>query len=478
MVGQNVGLSASATLPPARSADPVNATLCRIIARGIALLAAAHFALFGYLLYRTAIFSPISDMFTYIDVYLRRRAGEMPLLTYLWSPHGEHHLVWIRLLTWADVEIFHTRSIPFIAAATAAIVATAVLVWQQLRRADRGLGGATGLGLLAPMLILGAANVTDCSVPINTTYPFTIFFVVLALVLFTGAGESASNTHYRRIGALLAAVGASMGTTAGLLAWPILFWIAWRERLNRGWLATLAGLGIVYILFYAQGLNLFGIEAGLKDGPALFFSATHILKLTNYFFGFLGLPVTREPVLEQVGRVIGATLFLAGSLVVLVATFSRRLNTRLDRIAVGLILLAFGSAALASAGRVDLIDGLKVPVRYTIFATALQLGLLCIVLPRAVRYFETPRARVLQCSVGFMLALVLLIMQVFIGRSAARIADTISRDADCFAQGAQTGPVSTVVTRWPAEAEKVFTDLRRQGLLAPRPRDCTTHSQS
>jgi hypothetical protein len=478
MGSQNIRLNASAAPAATRSTDRINASSCRIIAPGIALLAAAHVALFGYFLFRTAIFSPISDMFAYIDLYLRFRAEEMSPLVYLSKAHGEHHLVWIRLLTWADVEIFHTRGIPFMAAASAAISATAVLIWQQLRRAEPRLGGDTCLGLLAPMLILSAANVTDCSVPINTTYPLTVFFVVLALVLFADAREINSSAHYRRLAALLAAFGASMGTAAGLLAWPILLWIAWRERLNRGWLAILAGLGIVYILFYAQGLNLFGIAAGLKDGPASFFSATHLLKLADYFIAFLGLPFTREPALEQLGRAIGVILLLVGLFAVLIATFSNRLNTRLDRIAIGMILLAFGSAALAAVGRADLLDGMKVPVRYTMFTTALQVGLLCIVLPRAVRHIVSPRVRILQCSLGLMLALVLLIMQVFIGRSAARIAETISRDADCFAQGAQIGPVSTVVTRWPADAEKVLTALRRQDLLAPRSRDCTAHSQS
>jgi hypothetical protein len=53
----------------------VNATLCRVIAWGIALLAAAHFVLFEYFLFRTAISAPISDMFAYIDLYLRFRVG-------------------------------------------------------------------------------------------------------------------------------------------------------------------------------------------------------------------------------------------------------------------------------------------------------------------------------------------------------------------------------------------------------------------
>ena len=276
-------------------------SLRRYLALGIALIAAAHFALFGYFLMRTAILSPISDMFAYIDVYLRFRAGEISLLDYLWRAHGEHHLVWIRLLTWADVELFHTRSIPFVIAATAAVVTSAVLVWRQLRHAQPKLGAATSMGLLAPMLMLSTANVTDCSVPINTTYPFTVFFAVLALVLFAGAGAPGSGADLRRLGAVLAAFGASMGTAAGLLTWPILLWVAWRERLNWGWLATMAGLGMIYSLFYARDLFLLGLQPALHKDAASFVDAMHLYSMAYYFFAFLGLPFTREPSLGLVG---------------------------------------------------------------------------------------------------------------------------------------------------------------------------------
>jgi MFS family permease len=435
-------------------------------ARIIGVIAAVHFALFGYFLFRTAIGSPISDMFGYIDAYLRFRAGETSLPHYLWRAHGEHHLLWIRLFTWADVELFHTRGIPFMAAATAAIAATAALIWQQLRRAEPALGGATSLALLAPMLILGSANVTDASVPINTTYPLTAFFVIVALVLFARAGEASSPTRYR-LAAMLAALGASLATAAGLLAWPILLWMAWRERLSWRWLVTLAAVGGAYGLVYAQGLYLLGLAPALAKDAASFLSAAHLGKLLDYFFAFLGLPLTRAAGLGPIGRVIGAALFAAGLFAMLVASLSRHLSTPLDRIAIGMVLLAFGSAALAALGRADLADEVAVPVRYTLFATALQVGLLCLVLPRVVRYGE--RSRLLASAGGLVVAVALLVQQVVVGRAAVEIVDAIAQEADCFAQGAHAGEVSKVVTRAPADAQAVLAALRQQGLLASRP---------
>ena len=326
-----------------RSAGRPNVGLRQFITWGIALIAAVHFALFGYFVFRTAIFSPISDMFAYIDAYLGFRAGDMSLFGYLWRPHGEHHLVWIRVLTWVDVALFHTRGIPFMAAASAAIVATAVLLWRQLVGAQPKLGAATNLGLLAPMMVLSAANAIDCSVPINTTYPFTVFFVVLALVLFTAADRVDARAHYRRIAAVLggalAAVGASMGTAAGLLAWPILLWIGWRHRLDRRWFLALAGFSLVYILFYARDLYFLGLAPALSKDTASFFSADHLYNMLDYYFAFLGLPFTREGALRPAGVAIGAALFFIAAWAVASASFSNRLNTRLDRIAIGLILL-------------------------------------------------------------------------------------------------------------------------------------------
>jgi hypothetical protein len=435
--------------------------------RLIGLIAAAHFGLFAYFLVATAISSPISDMFGYIDAYLRYRAGEVSLLDYLWRAHAEHHLVWIRLLTWADVAQFGTRGIPFMAAATAAITATAVMVWWQLFCALHIKAGTRSLALLAPMLVLSAANVTDCSVPINTTYPLTVFFVVVAIVLFANATKLARYPRARAAAAVPTAVAASFGTAAGLLSWPILAWLAWRQR-RVVWLGLWAGVGLCYILFYAHDINPIGLAPAMEKDVAAFTSAAHLYKILDYFFAFLGLPWTREPRFELLGRAVGLSLFLSAAAVVLIASLTPRLNTPLERIAVGMILFGLGAAALASIGRSDMIEEVRVPVRYTLFTTVLQVGLLCIVVPRV-----PVRAPGLACWAGVVLAGALLTQQVLVGRAATRIASEIAKEADCFAQGNPTLPLSSIVTRSPAGAEGVLAGLRREGLLAPRTRDCS-----
>jgi len=449
-----------------------DSSLLKALSATIALIAVMYFAAFGFFLFKAAIMSPISDMFRYISDYLLFRDGKLGLIDYLWKPHGEHHLVWIRLLTWADVEIFHTQAIPFIAAATVAISLTAALVWYKLWGAEGRVGAASSLALLAPMLILSTANVVDCNVPINTTYPITVAWVVLALVLFAHADTSAQHANYWRVGATLAASVAPLGMAAGLLVWPILFWTAWQGQVNRRWLVALGGIGVIYFAMYLRDVYFFGIVPTWERGVEFYLGLDHLGKLIDYFFSFLGLPFTRDPRLGFVGRIVGGLLFLAGLSAILIATCSNRLSTPLDRIGIGMILLGLGSAALASVGRGDLIEEVKVPVRYTIFVAMLQVGFLCLLLPRLGHRVAGPGGRLWQQAVGLLLACLLLVLQIFVGRSAEQIASAISEEADCFAQGIRYAEVSHTISPTPEVAQSVLVALRESGLLAPKTVRC------
>jgi MFS family permease len=454
------------------------ATLPRLLAVALCLAAIAQFVLFGHVVWRTVIASPISDMFTYIQDYLGYRHGDVSLLGYLWQAHGEHRLAWIRLLTWIDVEYFHVGAIPFVIAATTAVAATAILIWRELVRAEPQLAGMTNLGLVVPMILLTAANATDCSVAINTTYPFTIVFAMTAFVLSARCdgnpadGQPQRATIRRYLGALVAAFAASLGTAAGLLAFPILLWMAWRGRLHWRWLAALALIGLAYGLVYIRGVVFLGAPGAEQMGVAAYASPAHLGKLAKYFLAFLGLPLTRDPGLRAVGLAFGGGMFVLGAVAVLVATFKHRLDSRIDRMAVGMILFSLGAALLATLGRGDMDAAVELPVRYTIFSTLLPSGLLCIALPRLVRKCDTPNRRIALSVAGLALAVVLLMLQIFIARAAIGISQAIARDAECFAAGKLTGPVSPTVSRWPSDAESVLVQLRRAGLLAPRGDRC------
>jgi hypothetical protein len=476
--GENASLRTNDPMADIRRVAVKMAQYNKILASGIALTAGIHLTVFGYFLFRTAITAPFADMFDYIAAYLRFREGAVGLLDYLWQPHADVRLVWIRLLTMVDVEIFHTKGIPFIAVATGALLLTAVLVWYQVWRAQLRLRGPSVLGLLAPMLILSTANVIDCSIPINTTYPVAVFFIVLTLVLFAGADRFEPYVNYRRAAGVIAALGAGLTAGAGLLAWPILLWSCWQGRVGVRWMAIIIAAGASYMAFYLHNLPVHGLATASQMDIASYLGAQHLGKLADYFLAFLGLPFSYAPALGFVGRAIGAVLLLAGLFAVFWSALSPRASTPLDRIAIGMILLALGSAALATVGRADLLDEVKLPVHYAIFMTALHVGLFCLVLPRLSAYCGGVRGDVLQNAVGLIVAVLLLTQQIFVGRAAALIANARAMEADCFVQGVRGPQISEVITQNQEAAEQILLALRRNGLLDPSSARCTLQQNS
>jgi hypothetical protein len=184
------------------------------------------------------------------------------------------------------------------------------------------------------------------------------------------------------------------------------------------------------------------------------------------------LPFSREPALDLVGRMIGAVLLIAGSSAVVWSAFSPRARSPCDQIGVGLILLGLGAAALATVGRADLIEEVKLPVRYTIFVTALHVGLLFLVLPRLALRSAMPGRRLLVNAVGVGIAVLLLVQQIVVGRAAVQIAGTIAAEANCFVQGIRGAQTSPNVAPDPEAAQQVLAALRQNGLLAASSARC------
>jgi hypothetical protein len=287
-------------------------------------------------------------MITWIDAFLAfgRNGG---FLAYLWVPHNEHHLALIRLLTALDVSVFHASGIPFVVAATAALMITAVLVTGELHRGAGLQRPLRVVVLLGPMLLLTADAAVDCSIPINSNYPLTVLFIVVTLVLFDGEPERTAHTHARRAASLVAAVLAGLANAAGLVIWPALLWSVWRGGARRPWLLTVGATGLVYCFVYVQGLPGTG-----SDGFLRCFSAGHFWKMADYLLMYLGLPLSRAPALGVPARILGAALLAAGFGAIWHDATLPRPASRLHRIAIGLIMAALAAAFLAAAGRADL----------------------------------------------------------------------------------------------------------------------------
>jgi len=420
----------------------------------VAILFAAQIALFALVLARTMILRPFRDMISWIDAFLTAgRTGGV--LVYLWAPHNEHHLVLIRLLTALDVSFFHASGIPFVVAATAAIVIAAVLILVELHRGAELPHSLRVLVLLGPMLLLTIGAAVDCSIPINTNYPLTVLFIVVALVLFDGEPERTGRTTARRAASLVAAALASLANAAGLVIWPVLLWSAWRGGAKRPWLLTVSAVGLIYCFVYVHDLPPIG-----ADGSPTFFSADHVWKMTDYLLMYLGLPLSRAPALGVPARILGAVLLAAG---IAAVWHDGRLPSpavRLHRIAIGLIMAALAAAFLAAAGRADLQADVKVPVRYAIMLAPLHIGFLALALPYLAVRATSPQRQIVLLGSATLVAAALIALQIGEGRSAILASNAMVTTLDRYDAGIRDRTMQRLVFPNLATADRVLEALR------------------
>jgi hypothetical protein len=412
-------------------------------------------ALFCACLVRSAILRPFGDMISWIDAYLQtRRNGDW--LAYLWMPHNEHHLLLIRGLTALDVGYFQTSLIPFVAAATACLTMTAWLVLSALCRDAAFAPALAGLAWLAPMVLLTNADVVDCAIPINAVYPMALFFIVATLFLFDAQAESARHTRTRRVVALLTATLAGLCNGVGMVAWPVLLWSAWRGGARLAWQVTIGLVGLAYGAVYVHGLP----TAGHADFSHLLM-LPHLAKMADYLLAYLGLPLSRAPGLALPGRLLGGLLLAAGIVVLMRDTIPPRRPGRLQRLGPGLILAGLASACLAVAGRVDLTQDVKVPLRYVVMVAPLHVGLLIVAWAGLARLAATPRQQAGLRAGACAFAGLLLTFQVRMGFAVVAASDAIVATLDRYDAGIREPAMTRVVFPNLAVADRVLAAVRK-----------------
>jgi hypothetical protein len=421
--------------------------------RGVSLpgalkaLAALDVALFAIVFAVTRVRQPFSDMLAWLGAYLRfRQTGD--LFTYLLAFHNEHRLVWIRLLTIVDATGFHCSGLPFVVASTVALVVAAVLVTREMAR-----GAQPALPWLFPMLFLTAANAIDCGVPINCVYPLTLVFVILSCTLFDGEAEASRGTTVRRSAAIGCAAAAGFANAVGLLAWPVLLWLAWRGEARAQWLALIGIVGAAYCAAYLHGMPaVIGSPQGTE--------AASFTLVCGYLLAYLGLPLSRMASFPLPGRLLGLAMLAFGIYAVIRVGFLNRELTRAQRIATALVLFSLGGAAMAAVGRSKLADGIDVPVRYAVLVAPLHAGLLALALPWASRHARAALAG----AVG--LAAVLVVVQVVGGIAAMRAVGRMAAIVARYYAGERDPQMAKILYPDLQDADRVVAALRREGLFA------------
>ena len=419
---------------------------------GVAIVAAAvaNFVLFAVFLDRTMILRPFTDMIDWIDRYLQtRQHGDV--LGYLWAPHNEHHLVFIRALTALDVAAFKASGVPFVVSATLATIVTAFIIYVEFRRTLTG--PLRVLAWLSPMLLLNTAVAVDCSAPTNSVYPISVVFLVGTLVLFSSAAEFAPHTGAKRTVALVTGLLASLSNALGLLIWPAMLWLAWRGGASKRWLIGVGAIGIGYGLFYVWTLH----------GQTSTIDLGHLPKMADYLLAYLGLPFSRVPEFGLAARALGAALLAVAAIAILCDAILRGPATRLHLIGIGLIIVALGAALLTAIGRVDQEQEVQVPFRYGIFVALLHIGLLALVLPFFARLATTPQLQITLLGAGTAFAGMLLLMQIVSGRHAMVVSTSITNAIARYEETRVLEPgMERLFSNLP-QADRVLTEIHNLG---------------
>lgn len=433
----------------------------------VSAIAVLDLGLFFWYLNATIIQQPFADMYSVVQNYLSYRA-EGGWWDYIWASHNEHRPVFLRLLTAFDIEMFSGVAYPFVVTAAIAHMGTAWLLWRECRS---GVSGSLGvvLGCVVLMLVLTSVAAVVIAIPIMNNLIHGLALTVLAIVVFEWAeddGAVAGAAAYRRRAmALLIACSVPFADAVGWAVWPILFWIAWRAGAGRRWLLTIVGVGSALLVVYVRGLPL-SLPVGSDAAEQGITLGGELVRRANYLFTYMGLPWTRAPELHVPGRLLGALLFVTAVGVVFWRGFCRTPSGRLERIAIAMTMFSLASAVLATIGRADEpeINGVLVPVRYSVLLIPLHVGLLWMAAPFLHRLWigRAWSSAVSLCLVG--VCALLLLQQVAAGRAAVSNAQRIRATIGRFVAGQADADMTTVIGEDLEKARRELEAMRRAGV--------------
>ena len=421
----------------------------------LATILAVDLAIFAYVAVRGFVRQPFSDMFAFLGAEFDfERGGD--LLAYLASPHNGQHLAWMRMLTALDVQAFHGAGAVFLIASSLSILVAALAPAAELWRGVpvRVVGAISAL--LVAMLMISTLNALDCTQPINCVYAIAAGFAVLAVVLFehSASGQGARVVLFAVL-ALAAGLSAAAGSAAGVAVFPALIVSALRHPGHRGLTTASLMVGLAAMAIVLTAL------LGAAPSPAQV-GGNHVGKMAEYFVTYAGMPWSSVRLLSRVRLAIGLVAIAVGA--ALVWRGSRRQGDagRLERIGLDLILFAIVTAAMAAVGRVDQTDGVIVPVRYAVFMSVFQVGVVCVLAPEiaerwaGVKRFAVPAA--------LALALALLAQQVAAGMSVLQTSQIIRREIADFEAGARRADMRQTIFPDFNYALRVEAECRRRGL--------------
>lgn len=393
---------------------------------------------------------PYSDAYDFIAVQLHAQDVHASI-AYLWTPHNGHHPVWMRLATAVDIGFFRGRNIVIASSAAVAILLTAALLARGLYSSIANKTLASVAAAASVLCLLLSINAVDAAQPINAVYAFAMPFVVGAILIY----EADAPGVLQVVLAAACVFGACLGNNIGLAVLPALILSACRRQGR----PQLTGLSVAAVAI-AVAMLWSGAGPGARGG-----AGPSIGQAARYFVTFCGLPWTggRAPIAGS--AVLGAAVFSVAGFLIFRRLREARPLAQAERIAFDLIVFSLASAAMASFGRSNGVDGGLIPVRYALFMAPLHIGVLTLILLRLGRWAAARPGQVLAFTVAALAAVMVqqVLGAVLVVREGARIARTL----DDFDRGQRSGIMTSIVYPDLARAAAMDRALKVRGLYQP-----------
>jgi hypothetical protein len=293
---------------------------------------------------------PFWDEWTEIDAIATAPHHQLPL-SWLWSQHNEHRIVFYRLLLLADIHVFHGKHwISFWSMLAVQLLSLACLAWMlhfcgvrgTLWRAIVGLGGfalfcpaqwenfrwAFQISFLLPgfLLLLALSAVLKYQRSVQQLRPQCVY---LALSILTAAAATYSNAN-------------------GILLWPLLLLVAIAVVPRVEVIACYGGFGVLFIALYLY-------HYVSPPGPSPLDSLRHPLLICEYVAEYLGVTHILWGVRIPNAFAISSGLFgLLVALAVVVTVLWRRKREPLQFALLSFTFFATATAFLTAIGRLNL----------------------------------------------------------------------------------------------------------------------------
>lgn len=415
--------------------------------------ATAQVVAFATYLVLAAYVIPFWDTLDWIDGYYASDS----LLQWLWQQHADVRQPVVKYLLWLDLRWFDGTFYPIAAIGFFGLFLCLIGIAGVARaHTTSPTGRAFALGL---PFILGFQSFTlpaymETSLVQHVLVVVFVIGAVWPLVRYSERVPSAWQYGAAAVGALLA----SLTFPNGLLAWPLVAWLAWRRRAAITWPVLYLVAGLVVALAYFS-------EYRWSVGISTAANGDQILAIFGFVVEFFSVPWIRVPVLYPLGIGIGIVMLAIGGHLAARSAFGRLPHNPLSELATAMLVFTIGSALMVAAARADFLDLRTQGTRYGIYAALAHLAVALYALPEIDRFsaFPATRRRAL-AAIALVLALGLAVQQIVIGEKAASAGRAMVDIRVALRAGTATPQDMMVIYPDPVRGDAHVALLKREGL--------------